>query len=138
MAIISILNEHRLPDYKPHAFFVPYHTPYTPYTYLIYNIPVFRPLYTTCLLLLYICLPTTTSKLITIYNLHKTNIYSLHHFRVGQTKTYQNLHKSVGGSRVGKTYSFQGPRASSPPQAPTPLPSLEFSPFPTKQYHSSK
>ena len=67
------------PNVKTHAFFFPW---CQLYTLLLCNI--FHPQYTTCLLLSYISLHTTPSKLITIHNLHQTSISSSHHEWLGQ------------------------------------------------------
>ena len=115
-----------LPNTKTRAFFVTYYSLYTPYKSPLYNIPTFQTLYKTYLVLIYIRLLTTPSKLITINNLHKTNISPSYHVCVGQTQTYQHPHDSMWKARVGKMWSFQGPRMSSPPQAPTPTSPFKF------------
>ena len=57
------------PTTKYHVFFV---THYLMYTYLLYNITAFHPLYTAYLLLRYMHILYTPSKIITINNIHKT------------------------------------------------------------------
>ena len=73
------------------------------------------------------------SKLITMHALHKTNRSSSYLVFVGQTQTCHRPRDSVGGSRVGTTWSWnahQGPRPSSPPQSKNyPLPWIFCSPY---------
>ena len=68
------------------------------YTSLLYppTPPELQPLYTTYLVLLYINLLHTPTKIITIHIIHKTNISSPHQVYVGQNQTFQHPQDRVG------------------------------------------